>query len=370
MSWQPLLAGDEANRALALVDAIADAVDGRPPDDPTLCSGWAGVALLHGYRARAGREDGEERAFAALEQALDTIDSVESPWLFDGWTGVGFVAQHLADELGEVGDVIEPIDAIAEQLLATEDMRAWTLTHGAIGLGVYGHERGLPAMVERAAQCVAALAERNPGGATWRQPELLSGQTEPHINLGLAHGVASAIAFLATTGPHELVREGVRWLRARERAEECPRYPMNEGYVELAFKGILDGWCYGDPSTALVLVRAGLLIGEPELVSAGRALAHHAAHRTNHQLSRLTLDTTLCHGAISHAHLFHRLARYLDDPVLLATAHRWTTRVLADDVLALNTRPGLQLGLSGVALGLLAAATPVEPEWDRAFLLS
>jgi lantibiotic biosynthesis protein len=33
-------------------------------------------------------------------------------------------------------------------------------------------------------------------------------------------------------------------------------------------------------------------------------------------------------------------------------------------------QPGLLDGASGVALVLLAAATPVEPVWDRLFLLS
>ncbi len=35
-----------------------------------------------------------------------------------------------------------------------------------------------------------------------------------------------------------------------------------------------------------------------------------------------------------------------------------------------RTDPGLLTGTAGLALALLAAATEIEPEWDRALLLS
>ena len=42
----------------------------------------------------------------------------------------------------------------------------------------------------------------------------------------------------------------------------------------------------------------------------------------------------------------------------------------ADGALTSLAEPGLLTGAAGVALALLAAATPVEPAWDRLLLAS
>jgi hypothetical protein len=251
---------------------------------------------------------------------------------------------------------------------------SWDLTHGYIGLGVYGLARGARSLVAQTVAHLAALAEHRADGVVWRTyaPEYPDG----YVNLGLAHGVACAIAFLAEAhaaghaGAGDLAHEAVRWLRARVRDDAFPRVPMFEPDDPRAFTGTLDGWCYGDLSTALVLVRAGRLLDEPTWIDAGHALARAAARRTDAELARLTIDTSLCHGAISHAHLFNRLGQAEGDDELLAAARRWYARALADDVIATNAAPGLQLGIAGVALGLLAATSDVEPAWDAALLVS
>ncbi len=371
VTWRPLLDGDDRDRALAMADALADEIDRRAIDDPSLAFGQAGIAILHGYRARAGRADGADRAFAALERSLDNLAAARGPWLFRGLAGVAFAIHDLGELAGDATDVLAELDALIARGLDVDARHAWDLTDGVIGLGVYGLARGLPRLIDGAVACLVEIVERGPDGAAWRTRE--AAYPDGYFNLGLAHGVACAIALLAEAHAaghvrdHALIGDAVRWLRARERDGVVPRVPMYEGDVD--FARTVDGWCYGDPSTALVLVRAGAALGEPAWREAGHALALHAARRTERDLAPIAIDASLCHGAISQAHLFARLGRALDDAELDAAARRWYARVIDTDVAAI-VEPGLQLGKAGVALGLYAAATDVEPTWDRAFLLS
>jgi hypothetical protein len=130
----------------------------------------------------------------------------------------------------------------------------------------------------------------------------------------------------------------------------------------------VDGWCYGDPSTALAYVHAGRAAGEAAWIAAGHALASRAARRTDAELATIEIDQALCHGAIGQAHLFHRLGIALADDELLASASRWYERALATDLESVS-ECGLQTGLAGIGLGLLGGYSDVEPAWDRALLL-
>jgi class I lanthipeptide synthase len=97
-------------------------------------------------------------------------------------------------------------------------------------------------------------------------------------------------------------------------------------------------------------------------------------------------DCGLCHGAAGVAHLFNRLFQATGEPLFKTAAVRWFGRTLqmrrpSQDVagffaleITRNKRwravakLGLLEGATGVALALLAAATEVEPNWDRMML--
>ena len=160
----------------------------------------------------------------------------------------------------------------------------------------------------------------------------------------------------------------MRWLRARERDDACPRFAAHEPPTPDP-PGLYDGGATATCRRRSCLVRAGALLGEPGWREAGLVLARHAARRTDDELARLAIYTSFCHGAIGQAHLFNRLAQHTRDDELFAAAHRWYRRVLAEAD-AVDAAPGIQYGLAGVALGLLAASTDVEPTWDRALPLS
>ncbi len=116
------------------------------------------------------------------------------------------------------------------------------------------------------------------------------------------------------------------------------------------------------------------------------AAARQAAGRREGELG--VEDAGLCHGTAGLAHVFHRLFRDTGDETLREAALFWLRRTLemrqpglgpggfrrADydeaDQRCWTADPGFLTGAAGIGLALLAAISPVEPEWDRVMLLS
>lgn len=371
MTWRPLLDGDAAARARAAIERIVDELGRREIVEASLGNGHAGIALMHGYLAAAFDDDAAaERAGGSLERALGGISRRPQPWLFSGYAGSGFVLHQLAPVLGEQDEVLAELDGLVRGWFDAERWDyAWELMFGLVGLGVYAVERGDRALIARAVDHLDTIAEDRDEGIAWRAMNDADHST--YWNLGLAHGHAGVIGWLAEVcagddpPPHArpLLDGAIAWLLAQQ--SEAPRFPPVLGRA-IANDERVEGWCYGDLSTAIVLARAGSVLGRPALVATAHALAREVA-RT---IEAAPTDPALCHGTAGHGHLFHRLGLAFADDELLAVARRSYVRTLdrLDEVAALE--PGLRGGLAGIALALLAASTDLEPAWDRAFLVA
>lgn len=267
--WRAALVGEDARRALALSDAIAASLP-ELLDNATLARGNAGLSLL--------RED-----TAPLEAALAQMDA--TPSLFSGFVGVAF-ALHVLDAGSD--EAMAQLDAAVQAARP----RYWDLTDGTIGLGVYLRARGLPAPTP-----------------DWRaMPE--------HLDFGLAHGVAGAIAYGCS--------DAIPWLRAHRKP-----HAMTEPRVHTH---IVDGWCYGDLVTAYAL-------GEPP------PPAYDA-----------TIEGGICHGRAGRGLIYQAMGE------LELAAKEYA---LVEPVEEL----GFQSGNIGIALALRAACSDEKPAWLAALLL-
>ncbi len=397
--WHALLDGGDAERARAAVEAIAADL-ATLELDPSLYYGHAGVALLHGYRARAGNPAGLDAAAEALGAAAGMFAEERAPWLARGFTGVAFAIAHLGDLVETDEDTLPDLDAAIGNVVDRDPWPFhWELMVGLIGLGVYGLERRAAAagraIVERAAGHLASIAERSPAGATWRvrggeyPAELLAANPDGMHSLGFAYGAAGAVSFLAAAHAcgvpvdPAILELSVAWLRGLDRPGRSHRFPtmLAAGWDD-DDPSISRGWCAGDLCVGIALVEAGLASGDPDWVRHGVEVAAHGA-RTGWTEG----DLSLCHGAVGHGHVLNRLAQATGSSELADLARAAYRRALdarapgtgiggfsriargpksADPVFA----PSLQLGATGVALGLLAAACEVPPDWDRAFLVA
>jgi hypothetical protein len=396
-AWQPLLEGGDAELARAAIEAVVGDLERLEPTDPSLYHGQAGIALLHGYRAHDGDDSAIDAAGDALAVAVAGHGEEKLPWLGRGFTGTAFALAHLGDLIDPGAETLEELDkAIAWVLDRDPWPFDWELIVGLVGLGVYGLERadtaGGRAMVERVLGHLSARAERSPAGATWLAPvregdftDLAGTDTTSYHNLGLPYGVAGVVGFLAEarrtgiSGPDvELLEQATRWLRGHDRPEGVMRFPSF--IARGRERSRRNGWCYGDPITALVLVAAGLAAGEPSWVDHGTEIGLHAA-RWIASADPHEGGLSFCHGTAGRAHIFNRLAQATGSSELCEAARTSYRRLLAarqpgsgiggfrfDYTGDRGLDRGMQLGAAGVAACLLATVSEVAPDWDRAFL--
>ena len=417
-TWRPILTGAAGGRALEAVGDIARDLRARyaagAPAAPaaeaySLSDGRAGGALFHAYLGEAlGDEGAREAAVGLLEAALDAAaGGPRSAWLYQGFTGVAWALAHLAGRLIDPGED-DPNDAVDQALLGLLSASPWPghydLISGLVGTGVYALER-LPrpsarACLEAVVERLAELAERRDDGVTWwTAPDLLpewqrARHPQGYHNLGVAHGVPGVVGLLgracgagvAAATARPLLDGAVAWLLAR-------RLPPDTGACfppwvapEEVPRPARSAWCYGDPGVAATLLLAARSVGEPAWETEAVAVARRAAARPAGESG--VVDAGLCHGAAGLAHLFNRFYQATGESTFEDATRRWLGRALAyrrpgvavggfatarpgtDGGRAWTPDPGFLDGAAGIGLVLLAAATPVEPSWDRILLLS
>jgi len=394
MSWRPLLEGDDAARAHQAVAAIVADLATIEPGDPCFNAGHASRAVLGVHLARAGDGEAGDRAVDALERALDGLDRAPVPWILDGLAGVGWTAAHLTDLVDIDDETFADLDRLIGRFLEVDPWRfEWEYIFGLVGLAVYALERPGPAgdaLLSRAVGHLAALAERpGDGVVTWRSPPTLLLRPEHkeqnpdgYYNVGLAHGVVGVIMLLAeaaarqVAGAADLLPGAVGWLEAQDSGDPAARFPLMIARG-MPPGGGRDGWCYGDQATAAALIRAGAVMDRRAWIDRGISAALDVARRE----PSIPLDPAFCHGALGRAHMFNRLAQATGNDELAEAARRWyrdtlDRRVPGTGVGGYSFPEGLSeaasilTGSTGVALGLVAATSSVEPGWDRAFLVA
>jgi hypothetical protein len=413
-TWRPLLEGPLAEEVLGAVHEIADSLptagDGESGRSASLAGGQTGQALFHAYLALHGQDDTQAgRAAELLDSAAELLAEVPMDLsLYTGFAGVAWVLEHLQGRLFEEDAGEDPNLEIDEALLSPLGRSPWTgdydLITGLVGLGVYGMER-LPrptgtAILERVVDRLAELARTFPEGTAWFTPpeDLPAWQREYHpngyYNLGVAHGIPAVIALLAGAcavgvaggRARPLLDDAVRWLLAHRLEPGLGSCFGTSFYPGEPPAPARLAWCYGDPGIAAALLAAARAAGRPDWEREAVAIGLDAAGRPA-ESSRVR-DAGLCHGAAGLAHLFNRMYQTTGEERLADAGRFWFQQALAlrqpgEGVAGFRSwkmdpggdpywlaDAGLLEGAAGIGLALLAAVSPVEPAWDRIFLVS
>ena len=395
-SRPPLLSGALSDRALHLAGALIETVRPAPAaghPDASLASGSAGLAVC-GAQLACTRSD-QGAAIAArtrLDQAIDVMaaEPLRSSF-YSGFTGIAWAADLVDGLLGPDGedrnaDVDQALTALLERYPETGP---YDLINGLTGLGVYALARWPR---PSATQCLLGVVEQlgrqarhdRDGVSWWTPPSWFGPQRDWYqpgrVDLGVAHGIAGVIPFLARVHRLGLARQTVRplldgavsWLLAH--LVDTPSGPNVPFFVA---DGVEPGparsaWCYGDPGVAAALLLAARDVGEPDWAAIATGLAVRAAARPPDHAR--VVDAGLCHGSAGLAHLFNRMYQMTAESALADAARFWVERTLdlcsTDHGQPAWKGPGLLEGAAGVALALLAASTTVRPAWDQMLLVS
>jgi lantibiotic modifying enzyme len=415
MTWQPLLPAPLAQRAVAMAEEIADVLVELAPDPRllghpvSLASGLAGRALFFAYLdlALPGGVWGD-RAAEAVERAIDAMAAAPpDPSLFSGFTGLAWTLDHLRgwffDESDDPG---EEIAAAVEKVLG----KSWSeldLLQGLTGVGVFALERlprpGAEECLRRVVTRLGELARQREGVASWPTPsDRMTNEQRAWFPYGftftgVAHGAAGTISLLAAAdaagvSARPLLDHAVAWLLAQRlppgAASVFPYETAEDGAAPDAPLGRPSrlAWCHGDPGIAAALLGAARRVGEPVWEREAIAVARHAAARSASE--KAIVDAGLCHGSGGLLHLFNRMYQATGDPSLGEAARFWFDRTLAlrrpdegiagflawdndvQGVAGWRSVPGFLTGAAGTGLALLAAATAIEPAWDRVLQVS
>ncbi|RKH74049.1 Lanthionine biosynthesis cyclase LanC [Corallococcus interemptor] len=408
--WRPLVEGESREHALRVARELAESLEEharRVPLSASLSGGAAGLALLFTWldRVHASAHDAV-MAERLLGEAMDAVASRPmGATLYSGMTGVAWAVEHLTgggEE--EEGNGLEDVDAVLARRLGVSPWTAgFDLISGLAGLGVYALERLPRADARRCLEGVvsrlAELAEERPEGLTWKtQPQWLPEEKQreqPHgrYDLGVAHGVPGLIPVLAgavragvaVEHAWRLLRGAWNWVMAQRLPQAGMRLP-HAILPDRAPSPSRPAWCYGDVGASLAMHTAARAVGEATWKADALAMAQAAASSPVED-SGVT-DVPLCHGAAGLLHVYNRLYQATGEEVFATAARRWLEITLRqrqpgqgiggyayltwDDrgTQVWAERPGLLEGTAGIALALLAAASSVEPTWDRVLLMS
>ncbi len=428
----PLLSGTLRDDALHLAAALAASLPAPATAghrNPSLASGSAGLAICAGQRARtrpdaapaAETAETAETALTHLEDAVAMLATEPlTSSLYTGFTGIAWAVELVDRLLGTEGeDRNGDIDEALASLLPRYPQDApYDLINGLTGLGVYALARwprpGAASCLLGVVDQLARRAREDQDGIYWWTPSSWRGLRGERyrpagVDLGVAHGIAGVIPFLARVHRLGLARPVVRplldgavgWLLAH--LVDTASGPTVPYFVA---DGIEPGparsaWCYGDPGVAMALLLAARDVGDLAWAQTATGLALRAAARPAGQTG--VTDAGLCHGSAGLAHLFNRFYQLTADQAFADAARFWVERTLelcsasapgesapgadaprtaAPGAAALArvplaaapqpaySGPGLLEGAAGVALALAAAATTSEPVWDQMLLVS
>jgi len=392
----------------------------------SIAQGYSGLAILWSYLDAISPEEAWDlTAREHLELAVRGAEAhtYHSAGLFSGLSGTAFSAWRLSRQGTRYRRLLSSLDCeiTAQSLLLADSVRTqhgmnvgdFDVISGLSGIGVYllcrRHEPGVEAALSAVVQALVHLAGEEDGVPRWHTPvhQLWAEegrQLYPHgnLNCGLAHGIPGPLAFLSlacrdgveSPGLMEGIARLADWL-CRNRLDDSwgVNWPTAIPLVEA--EGRLEApraaatkettsrcaWCYGSPGIARALWLAGEALDRDEY----RALAVSAMEAVfRRPLAERRIDSpTFCHGVAGLLQITLRFANDTGQDVFLEQSRILVRQILASyqpesllgfrnlEVPGCETdQPGLLDGAPGVALVLLAAATDVEPSWDRLFLLS
>jgi lantibiotic biosynthesis protein len=397
----------------------------------TIAQGYAGLALLWGYLDSCFVDEGWDvtgREHLELAVRGAEIDQELPVGLFSGLSGLAFAAWQLSRQGTRYRRLLARLDeAICARAIVMADglgaqhggvtVDEFDVISGLSGVGVYllcrRDQPGPAAALESVIHSLADLAADENGVPRWNTPARLfwdEGLKETYpdgnLNCGLAHGIPGPLAFLslaleagsAVAGLPEAVARmadwvcanrcddswGINWTTAvpLEPAVGSEAGALRPGSAQSAPDGpSRSAWCYGSPGVSRALWLAGVALDRDDYRSLAIS-AMEAVFRRPVTIRRID-SPTFCHGVAGLLAIALRFANETGLPVFIDESRKLVQQILEsyrpDSLLGFRSlevgdrevdQPGLLDGIPSVALVLLAAATGVEPTWDRLFLLS
>jgi len=392
--WIPLLSSDRVVESAwkVILDVASELERFEGETAPATHYGYED-ALLYCYLA-AALDDKKwvDLAVERLNSAIETAAELDLS-LYGGLPGLGWMIEHASkvlsntsapdDDPSDPGDDLLTIDTAIFRRLESESWAGrFSLIDGLVGIGVYFHER-LPAPtalrgIELVLDRLEDISQPTEAGIVWssNQEHSLSGPEGTHqcrsYDGSVAYGVPGILHFLAET-----LSYGIQKDRVAEMFDSATKGFLG---ARSAMKPKSGGglpqkvcWCCGELAVAAVMAQIADRTGREDY----RRLSNNELELllSNPEYVSGSGDDSLCFGVIGTAHIYNRLYQVGQDMRFREMALTLLERAVVPQRHYVSSRLSLRgssllTGKVGLALGLLAAVSSVEPQWDRLMVMS
>lgn len=218
-----------------------------------------------------------------------------------------------------------------------------------------------------------------------------STNNELYYNLGLAHGIASIIAFLnkiylqdsTNSKNNYLLENSIKFLLDKELNYNENGFHFQNYYsipCQKLEKSRL-GWCYGDIGIATVLYNAGVSLRNNEIINKSIEILKNNTSRKNLIESKVH-DAGICHGSSGIMHMYNKIYNHTKLIEFKKAREFWMEKTL--EIIEEQSgeyKPNnyseyfkndicLLTGVSGIGLTLLGYLDNQYMDWDECLLLS
>lgn len=404
--WRRIIDGSDRSRITEKIKHISQALESESslPEKIGLLNGKTGVALFFFYYAEVtGIDRYYDRALEIISGVFDEINKGFDLHTFCmGIGGVGWALEHLARQgfiKTDTDEMLEEVDPFIYQVMMGDIRNGhYDYLHGAIGGGLYFLSR-LPRgkskryLEDLLDEMENTGIEESDGSVKWQSIVDFENDRQG-VNLGMAHGSASIIAFLS-----RLYEAGIRIDKTGRLLSGAVRHVLKhqqdiEPQQSLFPRYVSDGeppvhsrlaWCYGDLGIGMALWQAAEIAGRREWKQRAVDILKHSCLRREPALSGVK-DACICHGTAGIAHIYNRIYHYTRLRDFKSASLYWIEETMkmarfSDGYGGFKMWHGketggwaaagdLLTGVAGIGLALLSTVFDMEPVWDRCLLLS
>ncbi|MFC2118125.1 lanthionine synthetase C family protein [Bacteroidota bacterium] len=368
--------------------------------DNGLLTGKAGITIfLFNYSKYSGEQAYAQKGKDILLSVFDSINNGFVQHTFcSGIAGIAYVVEYLAAEgfiEKENTNILGGFDNFLLQNQKLEiDHGNYDYLHAALGPALYFLFSSAGNIEEKTGDFLIELEKQSvkqkDGSINW------TGITDEKkgilgVNLGLSHGMASIIAFLALVRKQnicikkseELLNAGIKYLiKNIQDHEEYNSYFPNT--IEPGKKGEYSrmAWCYGDPGIAWALLLASDSLHDKLLKNKAVEILLHSAKRKDLE-KNFVKDACICHGSAGLILIFLQAWRYTGIEEFAEAAKYWAEQSLKmahhknsfagyslwQGEKGWQPEAGILEGIAGVGLSLMELVSTSQGKWLRALLL-
>lgn len=375
-----------------------------------LTNGKAGISIFYYYIGQHfNNEKFTDKAVFYLEECLASLEqNIDGTTLFGGFAGIAWLYQFYINE-----GIIDT-DAESDQFFETSDRvclteaikeaskKNYDLLYGVVGYGLYYLERhkssDMSFQLTEIIKLLDQFSKRDEDGIFWEDHFKRDNKEGQLINLGLAHGVPSVIAFLlyayqATDSKiaYQMVFDSVNWLINKS---------LGDGFKSKFSYYLLNGeanefpsrlaWCYGDLGIASVIFQAAKICNNSQWFEFAERMAISSLERNPLDQDVAVRDCGFCHGTAGIGHLYNKFHDYTGNQLYKDAASKWF-RITEESRVAPEVSIGGYLihsydeinnewvsrkecgmleGAAGIGLSIISNLTSESLGWDRCLILS